>query len=276
VTMMRVRALRLSFTAVLLLDCSLVREPTVVSAPWFTAQGLVLGPVARHAPGPGAPRAQPVSPPVAHPPVTFWPSRVRVTPIPDFDWGGPGPSLPGTLDLVRAETGEELRPQDFPSGRVESTLLAWPGGSWSLPPWLRTSVKNKATPWGNDFEVNLFFHWDDWKVMVGLRNQATFSGYIPTGYFPGMTVELYEFPLRLSHQAPLFTSRVSFWTQPTTRSLGFSQESWGALGSLTLEIPLEDNLWLWVEGRAKTPGWVADNLDVGTDLAVKTGLHWSL
>jgi|GEM_PF-3803126 hypothetical protein len=247
--------------AAFLLVCALASEPSVESRSWLAAR---LPQIAAPRATGGARVVALPRPPEVSQRLPVWRPRVPQPPFPVFDWAVPAPTLPGALDLVRGEAGQEFSPLDFSA--VDGALL----------PWLRGTVKNQSNPWGNDFEVNLFFRWDDWKVLVGLWNQTTFSGYLPSGYFPGMTVELFELPLRLSHQAPLVTSRVSLWTQPTARALGFSQDSWGALGSMTLEIPLEDDVWLWVEGRGKSPGWVADNPILGPELALRAGLHLSL
>jgi hypothetical protein len=206
---------------------------------------------------------------------TAWTPRQPAISYPVFDWGSRRGTLPGALDRVRQETGDEVTPLDFEgSGSVDEAIAWMGGGAWTTPSWLRTTLRSRATPSGTALDLNLFFHWDEWKIVVGIRNQTTVAGYVVNGYFPGLNLELYEFPLYLSRQPMLISPRVSVWSQPQVPA--DSIQAWGVLGSLTLEVPLQDNLWLWLEGQGKSAGWVADNLAVGPELMFRTGLHWSL
>ena len=170
-------------------------------------------------------------------PETLHPSLPAAPRLPGLNLGWvrvPG-SLPSTLDLVRREVGSDVSPLDFQT------------------PGLRTEFLPSFSSSGSQLDVNLFFHGDDLQVAVDVHNQASAAGY-----FPGMAVELYEYPLFLSQRPLLVSPRFGFWTDPA---------SWGLVGSLALEIPLEDDLWLWVEGGVRG----------ATDKAsVRTGLHWSL
>ena len=204
-----------------------------------------------------------------------WTPRQPWVAFPVFNWDSRHGLLPGTLDHVRQETGDEVTALDFVgSGGVDQALTWFGGGAWTMPSWLRTTLLTHPTPTGTDLDLNLFFHWDEWKIVVGLRNQTTLAGYTANGYYPGLNLELYEFPLYLSRQPVLISPRVSVWSQlPVAAD---SIQAWGFLGSLTLEVPLQDNLWWWLEGRGKSAGWVAENQTVGPDLGFRTGLHWSL
>lgn len=220
------------------------------------------------------------SPRVAIKPVLEESPRDRVSPrwsMLPIQWETTPPAHLRTIDLVRQEAGEDLRPADFDAPNGYDVALSFlTDQTWALPSWLRATVKNFSTPSGSDLDINLFFHWDQWKIMVGIRNQTVVNGAFLAGYFPGMTMELYEFPIYLSRQPILFTSRLGLWSQPTDRTLGVPGEPLGVLGALTVEVPLTENLWLWLEGRGKSEGWVGDNEALGSGLGFKTGLHWSL
>ena len=224
------RVLKTVAAGTLLLVCHTLREPGAV--PSRTSRG---GPsVVVALPG-SAPRT-PASSPGRKTPSREQP-RGTTPRQPGFslEWDRVAGSLPSSLDYVRQEVGGRVGPLDFPSQG------------------LRTSWLPSMGPRGGVLDLSLFFHWDDWKVAVDVHNQASAAGY-----FPGLNVELYEYPLFVSRRPLLISPRLGFWTEPV---------SWGVVGSLALEIPLDDNLWLWLEGGVRSardyPG-------------VRTGLHWSL
>jgi len=227
----------------------------------------------------GIPETVKRAPPKAPEPVpekrALWTPRPPMVPFPVFDWNATHGALPGALDRVRQETGDEVTPLDFQgSGGVDQAMVWMGGGAWTPPSWLRTTLRSHATPRGTDLDLNLFFHWDEWKVVLGIRNQTSMTGYTVNGYFPGLNLEVYEYPLHLSRLPVLVTPRVSVWSQPMVPTDLI--QAWGLLGSLTLEVPLQENLWVWLEGQGKSAGWVADNQALGPELMFKTGLHWSL
>jgi len=249
--------------------CSLLTEPSN-----DTFRPTVRMAMPKIEPSPVAARSPVIAPVAEEAPRDRLPSRLAMLPI---HWESFPPSQLRTIDFVRRETGDDLSPLDFEDSQSPNPFFSWVGeDSLSLPSWLHASVKSFTTPSGSDVDVNLYFHWDDWKVLLAFRNQTTMNGPIPTGYYPGVTLELYEYPISLSRQPVLVSPRMSLWSQPTDRSLGFQNESIGVLGSLTVEVPLSDNLWLWLEGRGKSEGWVGDNQVIESALDMKTGLHWSL
>jgi hypothetical protein len=137
-----------------------------------------------------------------------------------------------------------VSPQDFagsgPQGRVDLT----------------------QTPDGSSLDLRVFWSYQEWKWAALVQNQTSGGGY-----YPGVDLELFEYPLKVARNSFLVTPRMALWTEP--------EGSWGALGALTVEFALRPSFWVWVEAKVKTPGWEAN--DPGTDPAggFRAGFHWT-
>jgi hypothetical protein len=169
----------------------------------------------------------------------------------DLGWPLAGSVALSTLQKVRGDIGRRANPADFTGP-------------------LRGTVELDDTPFGKNLQVNLFVNWSGARVAVSLWNQVN-----AVGYFPGVDVQLVEVPLSNGKNPILFTPHLGLWAQPRGLKADSAAWDWGAMGALNFEFPIEDNLWVWVEGRTKTLGWMA-GADVAPDLTVRTGLHWSL
>lgn len=224
--------------------------------------GLGDGPQTSPALGHGVPLARggAVTPPL--PPLSPRPPRTRprgpvyLAPgrlwVPQVTWDLPSDRRPTTLELVRQDVGPNVTPAEF-----------------SEP--FRTTAQLYSTPFGRDLHLNLFLSWQGSRVALSLWNQVNGSGY-----FPGFDVQLVEMPLSGGPRPILFTPRLGVWAQPASSRGDVVQGPVGALASMILEVPVDDNLWFWVEGQEKAAGWVPGIDAQGAAFTLRTGFHWNL
>jgi len=176
------------------------------------------------------------------------PGRLWVPHVP-FDL--PADRLPSTLEMVRQDVGPGVTPAEF-----------------SEP--FRTTAQIYSTPFGHDLHLNLYLSWQGSRVALSLWNQVNGAAY-----FPGFDVQLVEMPLSDGPHPILLTPRFGLWAQPTSQADGILYPV-GALASVILEVPVEDDLWFWVEGQEKAAGWVPGIDTLAATFNIRTGLHWNL
>jgi hypothetical protein len=156
---------------------------------------------------------------------------------------GDGP-LPGTLDRLRNDIGESVTPQDFlgpePLGRLDLS----------------------STPGGSALDLRVYWAYQEWRWAAVVQNQS-----VGQSYYPGLDLELFEYPVKLARNSFLLTPRLAVWTQP--------QGGWGALGAFTVEFALKPSFWVWVKAKAKSPGWEANEAEPDPVGGLQAGFHWT-
>ena len=198
----------------------------------------------------------PVEPtsPVPNPPqvpIPWVPARIFL--------GASGGGLTQIREKVRSEVGLSLSPLDLTLDRVDLLGL-------HFPTWLKANLGGNLSD-GYDINLGLFLRWHEWKVAVSLWNHEN-----GTGTYPGADFQVFEYPILLSRTQILVSPRYSCWAAPPVSGAGTL--AWAYLGSVTFEVPLDENLWLWFEGKGETQPQALGQ--AGPELTFRTGLHWSL
>lgn len=179
-----------------------------------------------------------------------------------YEARGPHPSGLG-LDRYRAEedlTGAELgylRRQAYFSllNLINPAFIGLPdfriAGSEGEPPWRWSfNVQHVPAPFGVMFQLNGFL--DTGAHSWFLQTQLNSSEQL---VLPGLALSLVREPLALLEGATL-TATVQAWLQPEEQLFFASSAQLGAGLVLRGNLPLGAGLEGYVEGRAKTAGWV--------------------
>jgi hypothetical protein len=95
----------------------------------------------------------------------------------------------------------------------------------------------------------------------------------PALWFSGLSFELFEYPIQVGDNVVLVSPQVGVWSRPVPQ--GQSGSVLGGLWQVNLEVPLDEGLGLWIDGRGKSAGWApGSTMDQGWSL--QAGIHWFL
>ncbi len=187
-------------------------------------------------------------------------------------WAKSPRSVTGILERLREEVGSDVSLWDFVGPGTLDSFWSWIGTSGPTTPfWMKATVKSVSTSFGMSRNLNLFMTSGDARWAVSLLNQNN-----SRTYFPGLNLELYEYPFHLANNPILITPRLSLWAQPQGGLTDSSVWQWGGLWLISLEVPFNEEVGLWVEGLGKTEGWAQGVDDTSASWALRTGIHWML
>jgi hypothetical protein len=169
-----------------------------------------------------------------------------------------------------------------------------------LQAWL--SLLNFASPqfWGPDWLPGVL-PWDGQGVLwnAGLAHHLAPFGYAVAGdlllrrgkwswafavqayassdkALPGVSAQLFRYPLPLGRWAVYLTGGASAWLQP--ERLRFDAQGISPGGAVLggVSLPLAGGLELWAEADAKSEGWLPGNVYLDPAVQARAGLAWKL
>ncbi|HLL52833.1 MAG TPA: hypothetical protein VK447_04750 [Myxococcaceae bacterium] len=108
------------------------------------------------------------------------------------------------------------------------------------------------TSFGSSTEARVLLAEAQWKL--GLTLHGFLNGQ---AFFPGLTAELFRYPIRPFDHPLDVSATVSLWLQPRAQRFDTAEPSPGAMASLTLSQRVVDAVDLDLRLRGKTAGWVA-------------------
>jgi hypothetical protein len=138
------------------------------------------------------------------------------------------------------------------------------GSVEGLPLSFNASVQHVMAPFGYSLALNLFGKAGPYNAFAQLRAYVSDSLLLP-----GLSVELLRYPLRWAVLSP----RVRLWLQPREQRFFASSAAPGGALELRLNVPLFGDFELYVEGQAKSAGWVPGNVFLGPSLNLRTGFE---
>jgi hypothetical protein len=141
------------------------------------------------------------------------------------------------------------------------------GGRATANAWLRHSL----TSFGHTIDAHLVMRQGD----VGLHAIAQrFTNHERS--FPGMRLELVEFPLSLGSHQLLVSPRIGGWAQPRDQKFRTRDAQLGGLTGLRVESAGKPRLHVYADVEVKSAGWVAGRANLGRGATILTGLTYSL
>jgi hypothetical protein len=129
-------------------------------------------------------------------------------------------------------------------------------------------LRHLLTSFGYTIDCNLFWQRGIFNVFASIHNYINGARY-----FPGLELELVEFPMQMGSLAPIkLTPRLMTWLQPESQRFSTRRQSPGYLLSLEIGWPVYDYVQPYVEVETKSDGWVAGNVYLNKHSAIRAGL----
>jgi hypothetical protein len=135
----------------------------------------------------------------------------------------------------------------------------------------QVGLRHLLTSFGYTVDANIFWKEDAANVFVILH-----SYFNRERYFPGAEAELLRYSVRVGGRAVDITPRLAAWLQPDGQRFRTAGAAAGVLGSMRLEPGAVRRLAPYLEIEAKTAGWVAGNVDLGSNVSLRLGVTASL
>lgn len=193
-----------------------------------------------------------------------------------------GPHPYGGLGINRYISPSQLSPEElsYLQNQALLSLLSLVDTAFSpVPITLRSAegpdlvmggnLRYFMTSFGNAVQVNTFFRRDDLKLGLSFFNFNNRNAF-----FPGLEVKLVDLPLNWAGLHFTASPRLQAWLQPKQQSFTSSEVDFGGLLSLRINYLWTAGASVWLEGLAKSPGWVAGNEHLDADTSLRAGLTW--
>jgi hypothetical protein len=140
------------------------------------------------------------------------------------------------------------------------------GDAGGLPVRFNANLQYLMAPFGYALGMNLFAQVGSYNVFAQLRSYVSDSLVLP-----GLSAELLRYRLRWADAQ--LTPRVRLWLQPKDQLFFAGSVAPGGALELRLNVPLLSRFDFYVEGMAKTAGWIPGNVFLGPSLNLRTGLE---
>jgi hypothetical protein len=123
------------------------------------------------------------------------------------------------------------------------------------------------TSFGYTVNADFFLKKPDLNLVFSLQNQ-----FNDDHYFPGVDMEMINYPYRIFGKEIAVTPRLSVWSQPKDQNFRTSKSELGGLVSLKTSAPLKKGWSTYLELEGKTKGWVAGNVYLDDAVSARTGV----
>ena len=133
--------------------------------------------------------------------------------------------------------------------------------------WMRHTL----TSFGHATQAHFVYKQADMGIHVTAERYANHDRA-----FPGIQAELVDAPLRAGTRSFSLSPRVGGWLQPRGQTFMTRESQAGGLIGARLETRSASRLELYVDGEAKTAGWVAGRPSLDAGGTFRVGLSYSL
>jgi hypothetical protein len=123
------------------------------------------------------------------------------------------------------------------------------------------------TSFGYAVNTDFFIKTSDLNLFLSLQSQFNHDRY-----FPGIDLEIIRHPVHLFGKDFIVTPRVAVWLQPKDQKFRTSESEPGTLLSVKADYPLRKGYSTYMEIEGKTPGWVAGNVYLDSNVSMRTGI----
>jgi len=139
------------------------------------------------------------------------------------------------------------------------------------PCWWNAAVTHHLASFGTDTELHLFFQ--QGKTNLAFTYHNYFSRY---RYWPGLSVELVQHPMTIDGKILAVSGSASVWLQPHGQRFAATKAQAGGNIAIRIACPLAGRLAWYIEGDAKSRGWVAVNVYLDSSIQARTGVTFTL
>jgi hypothetical protein len=155
-----------------------------------------------------------------------------------------------------------FNPQLFLVNRFEhtntdsSTTLYW-----------NASVVHHLTPFGFAIDGDVLLKIREWNLFATLHSFMNHHSY-----FPGLTLGIYDFPIRLGPVRLFASGNMDAWFQPEGLRFESKKAEPGIAGSAGIKAALTHNVLLYAALFGKTAGWKAGAVSLSRDHGARVGV----
>ena len=139
------------------------------------------------------------------------------------------------------------------------------------PQLWNASLHHYLTSFGYAIDVNFFYRESSTHLLAIYHNYFNHSHY-----FPGIEIRWLDRPLLVSTTQISWSPRIHFWRQPRDGNFNTEKSRIGGLIALQVLLPIAENWQTYIEIESKTAGWVAGNIDLDNQNALRIGLTYTL
>ena len=133
------------------------------------------------------------------------------------------------------------------------------------------ALQHHLTSFGFDVAVDLFYKQGELNLFA-----AVHSYFNKQNYFPGLELEVVDYPLRLGEYTVSLSGSAHLWLQPQSQSFATGNGQFGAFASFKARFPVIWGIGTFFEIDAKTAGWKAGNVYLDPAVQARAGLSLTL
>ncbi|MFN2563668.1 MAG: hypothetical protein ABR499_01485 [Gemmatimonadaceae bacterium] len=136
---------------------------------------------------------------------------------------------------------------------------------------MNVSAGHLLTSFGHAIDVNVFLRQDDVNLFAVLH-------WYENGerVFPGLEAELLDYPVRVGVRQLAVSPRVAVWLQPEDQLFRSRGGEAGGLVAVRVRYPTARRFGVFAEVEGKTAGWVAGNVNLDANVALRLGVSTRL
>ena len=131
---------------------------------------------------------------------------------------------------------------------------------------LNATASHYLTSFGHTIDLNLFAKKGDMNLFVVGRRYSNGARS-----FPGIDAQMLNAPVTIAGRGFEISPRLAMWMQPEDQAFRTTSAQAGALGSIKIRPASSSLVTTFVELEAKTAGWVAGNVNLGSNVSVRMG-----
>ncbi|HNX24598.1 MAG TPA: hypothetical protein PKG60_11170 [Spirochaetota bacterium] len=146
--------------------------------------------------------------------------------------------------------------------------FALPDTSGSGSSQLNFMMIHHLTSFGNDIILSLLYKKDD------LNIETSFHCYNnEKNYFPGMEIAVKRYPVSIFRREIYTDCKIMAYSQPEDQEFREDDSEPGGMIGAGFSIPLPDkDIEFFIEGDAKSDGWIEGNLYLGQSIQMRSGI----
>ena len=136
---------------------------------------------------------------------------------------------------------------------------------------MNLAAGHMLTSFGHTIDVNVFVRQD-------LVNLFAVLHWYENGEraFPGLEAELIDYPVTLGARRLELSPRVALWLQPEDQLFRSRGAEPGGLVAVRVRYPTARRFGVFADVEGKTAGWVAGNVSLGANVALRLGASVTL
>lgn len=134
--------------------------------------------------------------------------------------------------------------------------------------YINFMMLHHLTSFGNDLILSLMYKKSDLNFETSLHCYNN-----EKNYFPGIEIALRRFPISVFNTEVYTDYRIMAYSQPEDQRFRENNGEPGGLIGAGLSVPLIDKAFeFFIEGDAKSDGWIEGNLYLGDSLQIRSGI----